>query len=62
MLKLAPWAFGGFRSRGELKTFDVPPNVYPDTCERLGLIRRTFEVKSSLNIRDMPRATMTTYT
>lgn len=52
-MTLAPWAFGGFSSRGEPKSFDVPPNVYPDTYERLGLIRRTFEVKSSLDKRDV---------
>lgn len=49
-MSLAPWAFGGFRSRGTEK-FDPPPNVYPDTYERLGLIRRTFEVKSQFDKR-----------
>ena len=52
-MALAPWAFGGVRSHTEPKEFDVPPNVYPDTYERLGLIRRTIEVKSSFDKRDV---------
>jgi hypothetical protein len=48
-MSLVPWAFGGVRWHAEPKEFDVPPNVYPDTYERLGLIRRTFEVKTSFN-------------
>jgi hypothetical protein len=47
-MSLAPWAFGGFRFKGPEK-FDVPLNVYPDTYVRLGLIRNTFDVKSSLD-------------
>jgi Abortive infection alpha len=52
-MELAPWAFGGFRSHADPKEFDVPPSVYPDTYVRLGLIRRTFEVKSSFDKRDV---------
>src|ERR1035438_3088687 len=48
-MSLAPWAFGEVWHYAEPKGFDVPPNVYPDTYERLGLIRRTFEVKTSFN-------------
>lgn len=51
-MRLAPWAFGGFRFKGP-EEFDVPPSVYPDTYERLGLIRRTVEVSSSLDRRDL---------
>lgn len=54
-ITLAPWAFGGFRFNGPEK-FDVPPSVYADTYERLGLIRRTFEVKSSFDRRDLSSA------
>jgi hypothetical protein len=49
-MTLAPWAFGGVRSNGP--ELDVPPSVYPDTYVRLGLIRSTFEVKSSFDRRD----------
>jgi Abortive infection alpha/Protein of unknown function (DUF2806) len=49
---LAPWAFGGFRFSGSEK-FGPPPNVYPDLYVRLGLIRSTFEVKSSFDKRDV---------
>ena len=51
-MTLAPWAFGGFSFKGPEK-FDVPSNVYPDTYVRLGLIRATFEVKSSFDKRDV---------
>lgn len=51
-MALAPWAFGGVRWHAEPKEFDVPPSVYPDTYVRLGLIRSTFEVKSSFDRRD----------
>jgi hypothetical protein len=55
-MTLAPWAFGGFRFNGPEK-FDLPPSVYADTYERLGLIRRTFEVSSSFDRRDVSGAT-----
>lgn len=51
-MTVAPWAFGGFRFNGPEK-FDVPPSVYPDTYERLGLIRRNFEVSSSFDRREI---------
>jgi hypothetical protein len=43
--ELVLWAFGARIFVGP-KGFDVPQGVYPDTYERLGLIRRTYEVKS----------------
>ena len=51
-MTLAPWAFGGFRFNGPEK-FDAPPSVYADTYERLGLIRREFEVSSSFDRLDL---------
>jgi hypothetical protein len=51
-MSLAPWAFGSAHS-GRPTDFVVPASVYPDTYERLGLIRRTFEVKSSLDKREV---------
>ena len=47
--ELVLWAFGARPFNGP-KNFDVPPGVYPDTFERLGLIRRTYEVNSSFDI------------
>jgi hypothetical protein len=52
-MALTPRAFGDVSWHAHPKEFDVPPNVYPDTYERLGLIRRTFEVKSSFDKRDV---------
>jgi hypothetical protein len=52
-MELVRWAFGGVRWHGEPKELDVPPNVYPDTYARLGIIRRTIEVKSSFDKRDV---------
>ncbi len=49
-LTLAPWAFGGVRINGS--ELDVPQSVYPDTYVRLGLIRNSFEVKSSFDRRE----------
>jgi hypothetical protein len=43
--ELVLWAFGA-RSYVGPKEFDVPPSVYPDTYERLGLIRRNYKVNS----------------
>ena len=42
------WAFG---ARGYIgpKEFDIPQGVYPDTYERLGLLRRTYKVGSSFD-------------
>jgi len=54
-MTLAPWAFGGFRFDGPEK-LDVPLSVYPDTYQRLGLIRRNFSVTSSLDGRALNRA------
>lgn len=51
-MTLAPWAFGGVRSTMP-ENWDIPPGVYADTYERLGLIRRTFEVTSSFDKRDV---------
>jgi hypothetical protein len=44
-MELVLWAFGARPYDGP-KDFDVPPNVYPDTYERLGLIRRNYKVNS----------------
>jgi hypothetical protein len=43
--ELVLWAFGA-RSYIGPKEFDVPPSVYPDIYERLGLIRRNYIVHS----------------
>jgi Abortive infection alpha len=43
--ELVLWAFGP-RSYVGPKEFVVPPSVYPDTYERLGLIRRNYKVNS----------------
>lgn len=48
-MTLAPWAFGGVGSHAEPMEFDVPPNVYPDTYVRLGLIRREYGVSGSVD-------------
>ena len=49
--QLVLWAFG---ARGLIgpKIFDVPASVYPDSYERLGLIRRNFKVKSYFDKSD----------
>ena len=52
-MTLAPWAFGGGRSPAGPKEFDVPPNVYPDTYVRLGLIRREYGVSGSVDKREI---------
>jgi hypothetical protein len=44
-MELVLWAFGARDYRGP-KEFYVPAGVYPDTYERLGLIRSTYEVRS----------------
>lgn len=49
--ELVLWAFGA-RSYIGPKEFDIPPSVYPDTYERLGLIRRTYTVKSRFDRSD----------
>ena len=49
--ELVLWAFGA-RSYIGPKEFDIPPSVYPDTYERLGLIRRTYTVSSSFDASD----------
>jgi hypothetical protein len=46
--EVALWAFGARRYIGP-KEFDIPPGVYPDTYERLGLLRRTYKVDSSFD-------------
>jgi hypothetical protein len=46
--ELVLWAFGPIPFKGS-KEFEIPSGVYPETYERLGLIRSTFEVKSSLD-------------
>jgi hypothetical protein len=46
--ELVLWAFGARPYAGP-KEFDIPAGVYPDTYERLGLIRRTYTVNSSLD-------------
>jgi hypothetical protein len=43
--ELVLWAFGVRPFVGP-KEFDVPPSVYPDTYDRLGIIRRNYEVQS----------------
>jgi hypothetical protein len=49
--ELVLWAFGAKSYIGP-KEFDIPPSVYPDTYERLGLIRRTYTVSSSFDASD----------
>jgi hypothetical protein len=49
--ELVLWAFGA-RSYIGPKEFDIPPSVYPDTYERLGLIRRTYTVNSRFDRSD----------
>ncbi|HKF50082.1 MAG TPA: Abi-alpha family protein [Terracidiphilus sp.] len=49
---LAPWSFGAASVKKPME-FNVPPTVYPDTYERLGLVRRTIEVKSSFDRREL---------
>jgi hypothetical protein len=49
--QLVLWAFGVRRYVGP-KQFDVPPGVYPDIYERLGLIRSNYEVKSYFDHMD----------
>ncbi|WP_420236865.1 Abi-alpha family protein [Telmatobacter bradus] len=44
-MELVLWAFGARPYDGP-KDFDVPSNVYPDTYERTGLIRRNYKVNS----------------
>jgi hypothetical protein len=44
-MELVLWAFG-VRNYGRPKEFDVPPGVYPDSYERLGLIRSNYKVQS----------------
>ena len=46
--ELVLWAFGARRYIGP-KEFDIPPGVYPDTYERLGLLRRAYKVDSSFD-------------
>jgi hypothetical protein len=46
--QLVLWAFGPRTYTGP-KEFDVPAGVYPDTYERLGLIRNTYEVLSDFD-------------
>ncbi|MGA2569371.1 MAG: Abi-alpha family protein [Terracidiphilus sp.] len=46
--ELALWAFGARRFIGP-KEFDIPPGVYPDAYERLGLIRRNYKVDSNFD-------------
>lgn len=43
-MELVLWAFGARHYVGP-KIFDVPPDVYPDNFERLGLIRRNYRVE-----------------
>jgi hypothetical protein len=47
--ELVLWAFGSRHYIGP-KEFDVPPGVYPDTYERLGIIRRTYKVDSNFDV------------
>jgi hypothetical protein len=50
--ELELWAFGA-RSYIGPKEFDTPVGVYPDTYERLGLLRRTYTVNSSFDASDV---------
>ena len=47
-MELVLWAFGA-RSYVGPKEFDVPPSVYPETYERLGIIRRNYIVHSNFD-------------
>lgn len=47
-MELVLWAFGP-RSNVGPKEFEVPPSVYPDTYERLGIIRRNYIVHSNFD-------------
>jgi hypothetical protein len=49
--ELVLWAFGARHYAGP-KEFDIPAGVYPDTYERLGLLRRTYTVNSSFDAWD----------
>ena len=51
-MTLAPWAFGK-ASFDAPEGFDVPIGVYPDSYQRLGLIRTNFSVTSRLKGRDV---------
>ena len=46
--ELVLWAFGAGSYVGP-KEFDVPPSVYPDTYERLGIIRRIYKIYSKFD-------------
>jgi hypothetical protein len=47
-MELVLWAFGP-RSNVGPNEFEVPPGVYPDTYERLGIIRRNYIVHSNFD-------------